>query len=211
MKKFLVSLVMLVVTTLGAHAQFEKDVWYVNASLTGLDLSHSKYEGTNFGFTLGGGAFVADNFAVLLNFKGQYVEHGTDETSIGAQGRYYLSSCGVYGGLGAKEIHNKKGLKKSQKILDYMGSTELAANLFRATQTEEKLRRDNIKGKQGANQTHYYVGKKVRETIKELGGTMPEDLPTPKSSIKEIEQKSQKTITKKKDFLGGILQWQQTD
>ena len=69
MKKFLVSLVMLVVTTLGAHAQFEKDVWYVNASLTGLDLSHSKYEGTNFGFTLGGGAFVADNFAVLLNFK----------------------------------------------------------------------------------------------------------------------------------------------
>ena len=65
MKKFLVSLVMLVVTTLGAHAQFEKDVWYVNASLTGLDLSHSKYEGTNFGFTLGGGAFVADNFAVL--------------------------------------------------------------------------------------------------------------------------------------------------
>ena len=74
MKKFLVSLVMLVVTTLGAHAQFEKDVWYVNASLTGLDLSHSKYEGTNFGFTLGGGAFVADNFAVLLNFKGQYVE-----------------------------------------------------------------------------------------------------------------------------------------
>ena len=76
MKKFLVSLVMLVVTTLGAHAQFEKDVWYVNASLTGLDLSHSKYEGTNFGFTLGGGAFVADNFAVLLNFKGQYVEHG---------------------------------------------------------------------------------------------------------------------------------------
>ena len=106
---------------------------------------------------------------------------------------------GLYGGLGAKEIHNKKGLKKSQKILDYMGSTELAANLFRATQTEEKLRRDNIKGKQEANQTHYHVGKKVRETIKELGGTMPEDLPTPKSSIKEIEQKSQKTITKKKD------------
>ena len=75
MKKFLVSLVMLVVTTLGAHAQFEKDVWYVNASLTGLDLSHSKYEGTNFGFTLGGGAFVADNFAILLNFKGQVLEH----------------------------------------------------------------------------------------------------------------------------------------
>ena len=81
---------------------------------------------------------------------------------------------GLYGGLGAKEIHARKGLKKSQKILDHMGSTELAANLFRATQTEEKLRRENIKGKMKANQTHYNVGKKVRQTIKELGGTMPE-------------------------------------
>ena len=116
MKKFLVSLVMLVVTTLGAHAQFEKDVWYVNASLTGLDLSHSKYEGTNFGFTLGGGAFVADNFAVLLNFKGQYVEHGTDETSIGAQGRYYLSSCGVYGGLGMAYKHLSSGDYKKNLV-----------------------------------------------------------------------------------------------
>ena len=79
-----------------------------------------------------------------------------------------------------------------------MGSTELAANLFRATQTEEKLRRDNIKSKQEANQTHYHVGKKVRETIKELGGTMPEDLPTPKSSIKEIEQKYKKQLQRKK-------------
>lgn len=67
---------------------------------------------------------------------------------------------GLYNGLGAKEIHSKKGLKKSQNILDHMGSTELAANLFRATQTEEKLRRENIKGKQKANQTHYEVGKK---------------------------------------------------
>ena len=75
---------------------------------------------------------------------------------------------GLYGGLGAKEIHARKGLKKSQKILDHMGSTELAANLFRATQTEEKLRRENIKGKMKANQTHYNVGKKVRQTIKEL-------------------------------------------
>ena len=116
MKKFLVSLVMLVVTTLGAHAQFEKDVWYVNASLTGLDLSHSKYEGTNFGFTLGGGAFVADNFAVLLNFKGQYVEHGTDETSIGAQGRYYLSSCGVYGGLGLAYKHLSNSVNRKDIV-----------------------------------------------------------------------------------------------
>lgn len=95
---------------------------------------------------------------------------------------------GLYGGLKAKDIHQRKGLKKSQKILDHMGSTELAANLFRATQTEEKLRRENIKGKQRANQTHYEVGAKVRQTIKELGGTMPEDLPT-MESIKVIEKK----------------------
>lgn len=95
---------------------------------------------------------------------------------------------GLYGGLGAKEIHARKGLKKSQKILDHMGSTELAANLFRATQTDEKLRRDNIQGKQAAYQTHYEVGKKVRQTIKELGGTMPEDLPTPAKSIAQLER-----------------------
>lgn len=99
---------------------------------------------------------------------------------------------GLYGGLGAKEIHERKGLKKSQKILDHMGSTELAANLFRATQTEEKLRRENIKGKNEANQTHYDVGVKVRKTIAELGGTMPEDLPTPNKSIKQIETEQKK-------------------
>ena len=99
---------------------------------------------------------------------------------------------GLYGGLGAKEIHARKGLKKSQKILDYMGSTELAANLFRATQTDEKLRREHITGKTAANSTHYEVGKKVRQTIKELGGTMPEDLPTPAKSIRQIEQEQNK-------------------
>ena len=99
---------------------------------------------------------------------------------------------GLYGGLGAKEIHARKGLKKSQKILDHMGSTELAANLFRATQTDEKLRRENIQGKQAAYETHYEVGKKVRQTIKELGGTMPEDLPTPEKSIAQIEREQEK-------------------
>ena len=94
---------------------------------------------------------------------------------------------GLYGGLDAKAIHKHKGLKKTQQILDHMGSTELAANLFRATQTEEKLRRENIKGKTKANQTHYEVGKKVRKTIEELGGAMPEDLPTAES-IKKIEK-----------------------
>lgn len=100
---------------------------------------------------------------------------------------------GLYGGLGVKEIHERKKLKKSQKILDFMDSTELAANLFRATQTEEKLKRDNIQGKQKANQTHYEVGRKVRQTIKDLGGTMPEDLPTPEHSILQIERE----LTKK--------------
>ena len=105
---------------------------------------------------------------------------------------------GLYGGLGAKEIHAKKGLKKSQKILDHMDSTELAANLFRATQTEEKLRRENVKGKFKANKTHYEVGQKVRQTIKELGGTMPEDIPAVES-IKSIESKEKKKIEDKKD------------
>lgn len=94
---------------------------------------------------------------------------------------------GLYDGLGAKEIHAKKSLKKSQNILDHMGSTELAANLFRATQTEEKLKREQIKGKDKANKTHYEVGKKVRQTIKELGGTMPEDLPA-ENSIKGLSK-----------------------
>ena len=108
---------------------------------------------------------------------------------------------GLYGGLGAKEIHTRKGLKKSQQILDHMGSTELAANLFRATQTEDKLKRDKIKGKTNANKTHFEVGKKVRQTIKDLGGTMPENLPV-EDSIKKIEKAESKKIAtpkKKKD------------
>jgi DNA-damage-inducible protein D len=104
---------------------------------------------------------------------------------------------GLYGGLAAKDIHVRKGLKKNQKILDHMGSTELAANLFRATQTEEKLKRDPQHGKQRANQTHLEVGQKVRQTIKELGGTMPEVLPTPDQSIKQIENTRKKLGRKK--------------
>ena len=99
---------------------------------------------------------------------------------------------GLYNGLKAKDIKERKGLKKSQDILDHMGSTELAANLFRATQTEEKLRRENIQGKDAANAAHYTVGKKVRQTIAELGGTMPEDLPVPDKSIKQIEREIEK-------------------
>jgi DNA-damage-inducible protein D len=104
---------------------------------------------------------------------------------------------GLYGGMGAKDIHARKGLKKSQKILDHMGSTELAANLFRATQTEEKLKREKVRGKQNANHTHFEVGQKVRQTIKELGGTMPEALPVPEQSVKQIES-AKKKLDKKK-------------
>jgi len=100
---------------------------------------------------------------------------------------------GLYGGLDARGIHTRKGLNKSQNILDHMGSTELAANLFRATQTEEKLRREEIKGKKNANTTHFNVGKKVRQTIHELGGTMPENLPT-EESIKKLEIKNKKKL-----------------
>jgi len=107
-----------------------------------------------------------------------------------------LGYQGLYGGLDQKQIHDRKALKKSQRILDYMGSTELAANLFRATQTEEKLRRDRIQGKKLAYQMHYNVGQKVRQTIKELGGTMPENLPTPSESIKAIERKQVRSIIK---------------
>ena len=93
---------------------------------------------------------------------------------------------GLYGGLGMREIQARKGLKKNQKILDHMGSTELAANLFRATQTDEKLRREEVRGREAANRTHYEVGRKVRQTIQDLGGTMPENLPTPDKSIQQI-------------------------
>ena len=98
---------------------------------------------------------------------------------------------GLYAGLNKQDIHERKGLGKSQDILDHMGSTELAANLFRATQTEEKLKKDNIIGKEKANQVHRQVGAKVRKAIKDIGGTMPEDLPVAES-IKTLERKEKK-------------------
>lgn len=104
---------------------------------------------------------------------------------------------GLYNGMTAKDIHKHKNLDKNEHILDNMGSTELAANLFRATQTEEKLRRENIATKEEANQTHYEVGKTVRETIKNLGGTMPEDLPTPDKSLKKLAKQEKKQIDNK--------------
>lgn len=106
---------------------------------------------------------------------------------------------GLYGGLNKSDIARRKGLKPKENILDHMGSTELAANLFRATQTDEKIRREHIKGKDAANNTHFLVGAKVRRTIKELGGTMPENLPTPEKSIKQLEREELKRFDQPKE------------
>jgi DNA-damage-inducible protein D len=100
---------------------------------------------------------------------------------------------GLYNGLDAKMIHKRKKLKKSQQILDHMGTTELAANLFRSTQAEEKLRRDQIQGKEKANRVHFEAGEMVRRAIAGFGGTMPEDLPTA-DSIKALERAEKKRI-----------------
>jgi len=152
----------------------------------------------------------ADELAALsenqkrLYFRGQLSDHNRQLAEAASQAGVIRPAdfaifqdhgyMGLYGGLRAKEIHTHKGLKKSQQILDYMGSTELAANLFRATQTEDKIRREGINSKEKANRTHFEVGRKVRQTIEELGGTMPEDLPTPKESIQQIQQQEQKRL-----------------
>ena len=104
---------------------------------------------------------------------------------------------GLYGGLDVDDIHERKGLKVGQKILDYMGSTELIANLFRISQTEEKLRKDEVKGADKATSVHYTVGKEVRTAIEKIGGTMPEDLPTPEKSIQQIEKEQMERLREK--------------
>ena len=101
---------------------------------------------------------------------------------------------GLYGGLRVNEIHHKKGLKKNDKILDFMGSTELIANLFRISQTEDKLKKDNIDSVDMANEIHFIVGKEVRGTIERVGGTMPEDLLVPTKSISQVEKEQLKKL-----------------
>ncbi|RGY49953.1 DNA damage-inducible protein D [[Clostridium] symbiosum] len=103
---------------------------------------------------------------------------------------------GLYGGLRVSDIHARKKLSRDQKILDHMGSEELGANLFRITQTEAKMRRDDPQGLDEASSIHYTVGKEVRETIEKIGGTMPEDLPTPEKSISQIEREQIKQLKK---------------
>lgn len=102
---------------------------------------------------------------------------------------------GLYDGETAADIKQRKNLKKNEDILDHMGSTELAANFFRITQTEERLKKGDIKGQEKADKTHYNIGKKVRETMKEISGVLPEELPTPEKSIKQIEK--EKKLLKK--------------
>ena len=110
---------------------------------------------------------------------------------------------GLYGGMTVDDIHRKKNLEVGQKILDYMGSTELIANLFRISQTEEKLRKDRISNSDSASAVHYKVGSEVREAIEKIGGTMPEDLPTPEKSIAQLEKEQLQRL--KQQALDGQL------
>jgi DNA-damage-inducible protein D len=103
---------------------------------------------------------------------------------------------GLYGGMKVGDIHKRKGLKKDDKILDYMGSTELIANLFRISQTDEKLKKDKTKTADAANEVHFIVGKEVRKTIERVGGTMPENLPVPSKSISAIEREQLRKLKK---------------
>ena len=103
---------------------------------------------------------------------------------------------GLYNGETANDIAKRKGLRYREDILDNMGTDELIANLFRISQTEQKLRKDNIQGEKEANDTHYEVGKKVRKAIADIGGTMPEDLPTPEKSLKQLEKENNRSLKK---------------
>ena len=108
---------------------------------------------------------------------------------------------GLYGGLDVGAIHKKKGLKENDKILDFMSSTELISNLFRISQTEEKLKKDMVKTKDSANDTHYLVGREVRNTIERVGGTLPEDLPNPDKSISKIEREQLRKMKSSKKLM----------
>ncbi len=104
---------------------------------------------------------------------------------------------GLYGGMTVDDIHRRKGLAIGQKILDYMGSTGLIANLFRISQTEEKLRKDQVSTSDAATAVHYAVGNEVREAIRKIDGTMPEDLPTPEKSIAQLEREQMERLKQK--------------
>ena len=133
-----------------------------------------------------------------LTRKGNYsLNQAAKNAGVKNFDRFHNSGYrGLYNGETADDIAKRKGLRYREDILDNMGSEELAANLFRITQTEAKLRKDNIQGEKEANSTHYEVGKKVRKAIADIGGTMPEDLPTPQKSLKQLEKEKSELIKK---------------
>ena len=107
---------------------------------------------------------------------------------------------GLYGGETARVIKARKGLQRNDDILDWMNSDELAANAFRASLTRQKIEREQIKGKEIANQAHHQMGKLVRDTIKEAGATLPEDMPTPDKSIQQLQREEQKLIVQRQQL-----------
>ena len=126
---------------------------------------------------------------ILVNNKNKYLFKTAREAGVENFGKFNnYGYKGLYNGETAKQIAKRKNIKENEDILDYMGSEELGANLFRITQTEAKLKKDNIDNEDDACLTHYNVGKTVRKAIEELGGNMPETLPTPEKSIKELEK-----------------------
>lgn len=136
-----------------------------------------------------------------LTRKGNYsLNQAAKEAGVKNFDRFHNAGYkGLYNGETADDIAKRKGLRYREDILDNMCSEELAANLFRITQTESRLKREKVDTENKANQTHYEVGAKIRETIKELGGTMPEDLPTPKKSLKELEKEKREELKEKDD------------
>ena len=144
-----------------------------------------------------------------LYIRGQVAEHNR-QLADAARGAGVVTTrdfavfqdhgyMGLYDGERARNIAARKGLTPGQHILDHMGSTEMAANLFRATQAEEKIRREEIQGKATANRAHFDVGREVRETIQRIGGTMPEDLPTPGESIQQLEARERRRLEEQRD------------
>ena len=130
--------------------------------------------------------------------KNKYLFNTAKNAGVKNYGKFNNSGyIGLYNGETARDIAARKGISEKEDILDYMSSTELAANLFRITQTDEVLKNKNINNEEDACKTHHNVGKAVRQTIKKIGGTMPEDLPTPRKSAKQIEQEKQRKLISK--------------
>ncbi len=135
---------------------------------------------------------------ILVNNKNKYLFKAAQEAGVENFGKFNnYGYKGLYNGETSKQIAKRKNIKENEDILDYMGSEELGANLFRITQTEAKLKKDNVDNENDACITHYNVGKTVRKAIEELGGNMPETLPTPEKSIKELETKELQKIGSK--------------